>query len=76
MIQIICIDGCLLNVNIGKVENWGVEVDIVYYIYFMWRLIVNYSWFYMEYFLIVVFEYKLYIGIDFIQKKWSFFIGI
>ena len=42
----------------------------------MWRLTANYSWLHMKYPLIAAPEHKLYTGIDFTQKKWSFSTGI
>lgn len=48
MIQTIRTDGRPLNVNTGKVENWGAEADIAYHIHPMWRLTANYSWLHME----------------------------
>ena len=76
MIQTIRTDGRPLNVNTGKVENWGAEADIAYHIHPMWRLTANYSWLHMEHPLIAAPEHKLYTGIDFTQKKWSFSTGI
>ncbi len=76
MIQTIHTDGRPLNVNTGKVENWGAEASIAYHIHPTWNLTANYSWLHMEHPLVAAPEHKLYAGIDFTKGKWNFSTGI
>ena len=76
MIQTIRTDGRPLNVNTGKIENWGAEASIAYHIHPTWNLTANYSWLHMEHPLVAAQEHKLYAGIDYTNGKWNFSTGI
>ena len=76
MIQTIRTDVRPLNVNTGKVENWGAEASIAYHIHPTWNLTANYSWLHMEHPLVAAPEHKLYAGIDYTKGKWNFSTGI
>ena len=76
MIQTIRTDGRPLNVNTGKIENWGAEASIAYHIHPTWNLTANYSWLHMKHPLVAAPEHKLYAGIDYTKGKWNFSTGI
>ena len=75
MIQTLPIDGRPLNVNTGKIENWGFEANLSYRINPLWRISSNYSWLRMKYPVIAAPEHKLYVGVDFTKGKWSLSSG-
>ena len=76
MIQTIRTDGRPLNVNTGKIENWGAEASIAYHIHPTWNLTAHYSWLHIEHPLVAAQEHKLYAGIDYTKGKWNFSTGI
>ena len=70
------VDGHMMNVNSGKIENWGAEGNIAYRINRRWNVNANYSWVHMEHPVISAPEHKLYAGADFRQGRWSMATGI
>lgn len=76
MIQTVPVDGRLLNINTGKIENWGVEVDCSYRIAPFWHLAANYSWLHMKYPVISAPEHKLYVGAGYVDTRWNISTGI
>lgn len=76
MITTVRIDGRPLNVNTGKIENWGIEANIGYHINSHWGINANYSWLHMEKPVITAPEHKLFAGIDFTHGRWSASTGI
>ncbi len=76
MIQVMPVDGRPLNVNTGKVENWGLEFNTAYHINPTWNITANYSWLHMEHLLIAAPEHKLYLGLDFTKGRWTASSGL
>ena len=76
MIQTVFLNGRPININTGKIENWGIEVNTNYRINASWNLSANYSWLRMKYPVIAAPEHKLYAGADFSRKKWKISSGI
>ncbi len=76
MIQTVRIDGRPLNINTGKIENWGVEAALSYRIAQVWRIAANYSWLHMKYPVISAPEHKLYLEAGYVQGRWNVSTGI
>lgn len=76
LIMRVPVDGRPKNINTGKVENWGVEIEAAYKINSMWAATFNYSWLHMRYPIIAAPEHKLYGGISLIRGKWNVATGI
>lgn len=70
------VDGRQLNVNTGKIENWGAEANIAYRLSSAWSLSANYSWLDMEHPVLASPEHKLYAGVDFTHRRWSVSTGV
>lgn len=65
-----------LNINSGKIENWGVETNVAYRINVHWNIHANYSWLHMENPVLAAPEHKLYAGVDFTTGRWSLSTGL
>ena len=65
-----------LNINSGKIENWGVETNVAYRINAHWNIHANYSWLHMENPVLAAPEHKLYAGVDFTTGRWSLSTGL
>lgn len=76
MIQTVPIDGKPMNINTGKIENWGVELSASYRISAAFSVMANYSWLDMKYAVLAAPEHKLYVGVDFNKKRWSASTGV
>ncbi len=76
MIMRVPVDGRPMNVNTGKVRNYGVEADIAYAIDASWSVSANYSWLHMKYPVIAAPEHKLYGGVRFSRGRWNASTGI
>lgn len=76
MIQTRPVGGKPLNINTGKIENWGVEADADYRINSQWHVNANYSWLHMENPVVAAPEHKLYGGADFRKDRWSVSAGL
>ena len=70
------VDGHMMNVNSGEIENWGAEGNVAYRINRRWNVNANYSWVHMEHPVISAPEHKLYASADFRQGRWSVSTGI
>lgn len=70
------VDGKRMNVNTGKVENWGAEADMAYHINDNWHINANYSWLRVVHPLEAAPEHKLFAGADFTRGRWSVSTGI
>lgn len=76
MIRTQMVDGRPMNINTGKIENWGVEAEL------SWRagrtitLATNYSYLNMRYPVVAAPEHKLYVGINFAKGRWSANTGV
>lgn len=65
------VDGRPLNINIGKVENWGVEMQVAWQITKAWRTEANYSYLNMRYPVAAAPKHKLYASVSYSHKRWS-----
>ncbi len=70
------VDGGQLNVNTGRIENWGAEAEIGWRISPAWHIEANYSYLHMENPVLASPEHKLYAGADFSRKRWSISSGV
>lgn len=75
-IQTAMVDEKLLNVNTGKIENYGLELASFYRVNSNIRFSANYSWLNMAYKVVAAPEHKLYAGFDYALSKWRFASGI
>lgn len=75
-IQTVMVNGKQLNVNTGKIENYGVELASLYKISPSFSLSANYSWLSMRYKIEAAPEHKLYAGFDYSPSKWRFASGV
>ena len=76
IIQTVPVDGRMMNVNTGKIENWGAEAELSCQITNEWQVSTNYSWLNMEYPVIGSPEHKLFAGANFSKGKWDFSAGL
>jgi len=76
MIQTIPVGPRPMNVNTGKVENWGVEADVAYRISRTWNISANYSWLHMKYPVVAAPQHKLFAGAGFAQGRWNISTGL
>ena len=70
MIQTVAIDGKMRNVNTGKIENYGAELEASYRINNHWSVNTNHSFLHMEYKVLAAPEYKGFLGVDFSYNRW------
>lgn len=76
MIQVVPTDNGMLNVNTGKIENYGLEVATRYRLSQSFALSANYSWLHMKNKVVAAPEHKLYAGADYTQDRWSASTGV
>ena len=76
LIQTTRVDGRPLNVNSGRIKNWGVEADAAWRIGPHWRADANYSWTHMENPVLSAPQHKLYVGAGFRQGRWTVSTGL
>ncbi len=72
MIQTVPVDGKPKNLNMGKIENYGVELVVRYRLGKEWSVSGNYSWLHMKYKVVAAPEHKVYAGAFYTPKRWSF----
>lgn len=65
-----------LNMNSGRIDNTGVEVQTAYRIDASWSVDANYSFLHMENPVLAAPEHKLYVGASFVKGRWSVATGI
>ena len=65
-----------LNMNTGKIENAGVELEAAYRIGRWWSVDANYSWLHMKYPVIAAPEHKLHVGASFAKGRWMAATGV
>ncbi|MDL2303656.1 TonB-dependent receptor, partial [Dysgonomonas sp. OttesenSCG-928-D17] len=75
-IQTVPVDGKPLNINTGKIKNYGVEFATQYKLNPYISLSANYSWLHMKYKVVASPEHKLYAGINYTRNKWNLSTGI
>ena len=76
MIATASVDGRMRNVNTGKIENAGVELQAACRISRQWNVEANYSFLHMAHPVIAAPEHKLYAGASFRQGRWDLSTGI
>lgn len=76
MIQTVPVGGRPMNMNTGKIKNWGVELSASYRISDPFSVTANYSYLNMKYAVLAAPEHKLYAGVDFSKKRWSASTGV
>ena len=70
MIQTLPVDGRMMNVNTGKIENFGTELEVTWRATEHLSLMANYSYLNMRYTVIAAPEHKLYGGIAYTAGRW------
>jgi len=76
MIQTVPVNGRPMNINTGKIENWGVETNVSYRMNSSWMFSANYSWLRMRYPVVAAPGHKLYAGADYSRGKWNVSTGV
>ncbi len=76
MIQTVAVNGRPMNINTGKIENWGIEANTNYRINSSWMFFANYSWLKMKYPVVAAPEHKVFGGVDFSQGRWNVSTGV
>lgn len=76
MIQTLPVNGRPMNINTGRIENWGAEGDIAWRICPTWSVSANYSYLHMAYPVVAAPEHKLYVGGTFTRGRWNASTGI
>lgn len=76
MIQTLPVNGRPMNINTGRIENWGVEGDIAWRICAAWSVSANYSYLHMAYPVVAAPEHKFYAGGTFARGRWNASTGI
>lgn len=70
------VDGSMLNVNTGEVENWGVEIAAAYRISRNWKANANYSFLHMNNPVVCAPEHKFYAGTDCSYGRFALVAGL
>ncbi len=76
MIQMLPVDGRMVYMNSGEVENWGVETNLSYRISELFSLNTNYSYLDMRYKVVAAPKHKLYAGLNFNRGRWGASAGV
>ena len=76
MIMVAPVDGRMMNVNTGKIENTGVELQMTYRISPMMILDANYSFLNMKNSVIGSPEHKLHVGVNVSKGAWNLSSGV
>ncbi|MBK5722794.1 TonB-dependent receptor [Dysgonomonas sp. Marseille-P4677] len=76
IIQTLPVNGRPMNINTGKIENWGIETNVAYQINSSWKISTNYSWLRMVYPVVAAPKHKLYVGVNYSKGKWNVSTGL
>lgn len=76
LIQTVRVDGRPLNVNTGRIENTGLELQVAWRLSPVWSVDANYSYLHMEYPVLAAPRNKLFVGADFAKGRWSASTGV
>lgn len=76
IINTVFTDGKPLNVNSGKIKNWGIETEIAFKANRNLNLQANYSFLHMKYHQLAAPEHKLYVGGTWQVKRFSLTTGL
>lgn len=75
-IQTVMADGKPLNINTGKIKNYGLEFATQYRVNPFVSLSANYSYLHMKYKVLASPEHKLYAGVNYSRDKWILATGV
>ena len=64
------------NVNTGKIENYGMELEAAYRISHHWHLTTNHSLLHMQHHVVAAPTYKGFLGTDYNNQKWTAGAGL
>ncbi len=76
MITVASVDGRMMNVNTGEIENYGVELQAAYQLSSHFTLDANYSYLHMKNPVVASPEHKLYGGVSMARGPWHLSTGI
>lgn len=76
MIQTLPVEGKPLNINTGKVENTGAELQVKFHPNKNWYFSTNYSFLNMKYKLVGAPEHKWHVGGGYSGEKWNVSSGV
>ncbi len=76
LIMRVPVDGRQKNMNTGRIDNTGFELQAGFSINSMWRVDANYSFLHMEQPVLASPEHKLYAGGSFTRGRWNVSTGI
>ena len=76
IIQTAMVNGAMLNMNVGEVENCGFEVSADYRVNLRWNLTTNHSYLHMEHPVLSAPTYKGYFGTRFHEGRWTAQAGL
>lgn len=76
MIQAQMVDGAMKNVNTGRVENCGAEVEMSYRANAHWTLQTNHSFLHMEHKVLSAPTYKGFLGASMQYGRWGANVGL
>lgn len=71
MIRTLPVDGRMMNVNTGRIENFGTEIEATWSVSSHLSLTANYSYLHMKYPVVATPEHKLYAGARYTVGRWS-----
>lgn len=71
MIRTLPVDGRMMNVNTGRIENFGTEIEATWSVSSHLSLSANYSYLHMKYPVVAAPEHKLYAGVRYIVGRWA-----
>lgn len=71
MIRTLPVDGRMMNVNTGRVENFGTEIEATWSVSSHLSLSANYSYLHMKYPVVAAPEHKLYAGVRYAVGRWA-----
>lgn len=71
MIRTLPVDGRMMNVNTGRIENFGTEIEATWSVSSNLTLSANYSYLHMKYLVVAAPEHKLYAGARYTVGRWS-----
>lgn len=71
MIRTLPVDGRMMNVNTGRIENFGTEIEATWSVSSHLSLSANYSYLHMKYPVVAAPEHKLYAGVRYTVGRWA-----
>lgn len=71
MIRTLPVDGRMMNMNTGRIENFGTEIEATWSVSSHLSLSANYSYLHMKYPVVAAPEHKLYAGVRYAVGRWA-----